>query len=269
MNNTLLQVLDWNAMWDRLVNWVIIVGPRILFAIILLLFGLWLIRFFIRRIHIIMDNRKVDSSLKPFLISLINIALQLLLFLLLMQVLGVKLTLFASLIAAIGVAAGLALSGTLQNFTSGILILLLKPYRVGDNIIAQGQEGLVNSIQIFYTVVTTYDNKTVIIPNSKLSNEVIINISREGIRRLDVEFKVNYGIDFKQVEDIMKLSIKSMEYALEEPKYRIGVSTVFPDGYNVLVSIWINAHAFQDVRLLFQEQIITDLKSNGIKLPGM
>lgn len=109
--------------------------------------------------------------------SLLFTILQILLLLTLMQILGIQMTVFAALVGGIGVAAGLALSGTLQNFTSGILILLLKPYKVGDNIIAQGQEGTVLSIQIFYTVLLTYDNRDVIIPNSKLSNELIINLS--------------------------------------------------------------------------------------------
>ena len=216
-----------------------------------------------------MDKRNVDGSFKPFLISLINVGLELLLFLMLMQVLGIKLTLFASLLAAVGVATGLALSGTLQNFTSGILILLLKPYRVGDSIIAQGQEGIVEAIEIFYTVVTTYDNKTVIIPNSKLSNEVIINISREGIRRLDVEFKFGFGADFKQVETILKTSVESMLYVLKQPDYRIGVSTVEADGYRIAINVWVEAHGFQDSKLIFQEKLIRDLKESGIKLPGM
>ena len=191
------------------------------------------------------------------------------LFLALIQVLGLQLTLFASLVASFGVAIGLALSGTLQNFTSGILILLLKPYRVGDGIIAQGQEGIVEAIEIFYTVVTTYDNKTVIIPNSKLSNEVITNISREGKRRLDVEFKFGYGADYKQVEDALKATIKDIQNILKDPEYRVGVSTVEPDGFRVMVSMWLNAHGFIDAKLSIQEKLIRGLKANGIKLPGM
>ena len=120
----------------------------------------------------------------------LNILLKILLALALLQVLGIQMTMFAALVGAFGVAAGLALSGTLENFTSGILILLLKPFRVGDNIIAQAQEGTVTSIQLFYTVVLTFDNRTVIVPNSKLSNEVIINLSREGLRRMDIELKL-------------------------------------------------------------------------------
>jgi small conductance mechanosensitive channel len=255
--------------YDKVYNWLLTFGPNIIIAILLAVIGWWLIRVFIRRLHFVFDKRKVDTSLKPFLISLIDITLQLLLFLVIMQELNVKLTLFASLIAAIGVATGLALSGTLQNFTSGVLILLLKPYRVGDSIIAQGQEGIVESIEIFYTVVTTYDNRTVIIPNSKLSNEVIINISREGNRRLDIEFKFPFGADYKQIENILNTSISKMTSILETPESRIGVSSIEPDGYRIMVNVWISAHGFQDTKLKIQQQLLDDLKSNGIKLPGM
>ena len=261
--------INWDKIYDTITGWVITTGPRIVVAIICLFLGLWLIRIIIARLHKIMDRRKVDATFKPFLIGLINVGLDIALFLFLMHVLGLKLTLFASLIASIGVAAGLALSGTLQNFTSGILILLLKPYRVGDSIIAQGQEGIVESIEVFYTVVTTYDNKTVIIPNSKLSNEVITNISREGTRRLDVEFKLGFGVDSKQVETVLKSSIANMQNVLKEPEYRVGVSTVESDGYRMMVNVWINAHGFMDAKLIIQEQLIHDLKAAGIKLPGM
>ena len=261
--------LNWDKIQDTVTTWVITVGPRIVLAFICLFVGLWLIRLFIGRLHKIMEKRSVDPTFKPFLIGLINVALDVLLFLALIQVLGLQLTLFASLIASFGVAVGLALSGTLQNFTSGILILLLKPYRVGDSIIAQGQEGVVDSIEIFHTVITTYDNKTVIIPNSKLSNEVITNISREGTRRLDVEFKFNFGIDFKQVENALQVTISGIQNILKEPQYRIGVSTVDPDGYRVMVSVWLAAHGFIDAKLVIQQKLIDGLKSNGIKLPGM
>jgi small conductance mechanosensitive channel len=187
----------------------------------------------------------------------------------LLQILGIKMTLFAALIAALGVAAGLALSGTLQNITSGIMILLLKPFRQGDNIIAQGQEGTVSSIQIFYTVVTTFDNRTVILPNSKLSNEVIINTSRQGTRRLDVELKFNYGIPLEQIREIVNKTIAASGNVLKEPLPRIGISSLDPDGFKVMINAWTNSHGFHDTRLAFQEQLMTNLKDGGIKLPGM
>jgi small conductance mechanosensitive channel len=173
------------------------------------------------------------------------------------------------LIAALGVAVGLALSGTLQNFTGGILILLLKPFRVGDNIIAQGQEGTVTAIEIFYTVVTTFDNKTVILPNGKLSNEVIINTSRQGTRRIDVELKFNYGMDFTHVKDIVENTLTAYNNVLKEPVHRIGISSLDPDGFKVMINVWTKAHGFHDTRFILQEKIMENLKGGGIKLPGM
>ena len=184
-----------------------------------------------------------------------------------MQIVGIQMTAFAALLGAFGVAAGLALSGTLQNFTSGILILLLKPFRIGDNIIAQGQEGTIETIQIFFTVMKKFDNRTVIIPNSKLSNEVIINLSREGTRRMDIEIKFSFATDFNMVKQSIDQSINSVAGLLKDPSHRIGISSIEADGYKVLISVCTPAHGFIDMQLLLQQKIIEDLKSAAIDLP--
>src|SRR5206468_1067274 len=186
----------------------------------------------------------------------------------LMQILGIQMTIFAAVIGAFGVAAGLALSGTLQNFASGVLILLLKPYRVGDNISTQGQEGTVTTIQLFYTVILTFDNKTVIVPNSKLSNEVILNLSRQGTRRLDIELKFSYGYDFEQLKQIINKSVEDFGKINKEPEHRIGVSQLESDGFNIMINVWINAHGFEDTKYSFQQILVADLKKSGIKMPG-
>lgn len=261
--------MKWEVFYDKAYNWILTAGPRFLLALLVLFLGIWLIRLLKRALNNHMANREFDPSLQPFLISLFVTALQVMLVLALMQVLGLQMTIFTALIGALGVAAGLALSGTLQNFTSGVLILLLKPFRVGDSIIAQGQEGIVSSIQIFFTVVTTYNNTTVIIPNSKLSNEVIINLSREGKRRLEVEFKFGFGISFEQIREIVQKRIDHSPQILKVPEPDFGVSTVDPDGYKVMVRMWVDAHKFYDVKLSFQEAIIDDFKTAGVKLPGL
>lgn len=261
--------MDFQILLDRIYKWILIFGPRLIIAIIFLFIGLWIIR----RIKVwsssAFEKKDIDPSLRPFLVSVSNIILQVLLLVAIMQVMGIEMTIFATVIGAFGVAAGLALSGTLQNFTSGILILLLKPFKVGDIIIAQGQEGTVSSIQIFYTLVTTFDNRTVVLPNSKLSNEVIINLSREGIRRLDVELKFTYPISFEEVKLILGESLENHPELLKQPAYRIGVSSIDPDGYKVMVSAWIQAHGYRDIRLKILQNIVDTLKVKGIKLPGM
>ncbi len=200
--------------YDRLYTWGITYGPRFIIGIIVLAAGLWLIALLIRWTGNRIRRKNVNPSVRPFMLSLLSTTLKVLLIVGVMQIMGIPMTLFAALIAAMGVAAGLALSGTLQNFASGILILLLKPFEVGDSIVAQGFEGTVTSIQIFYTIVTTFDNRTVVLPNSKLSNEVIVNISREGDRRLDVNLKFSNTVDFKQVKAIIEETIDESENTL-------------------------------------------------------
>lgn len=255
--------------FDKYYVWILDLGPRLLLAIVFLLLGLWIVRLVSRWAHAAMHRREMDPSLKPFLLALLVISLRVLLVLGFMQIVGIQMTIFASIIAAFGVAAGLALSGTLQNFASGILILLLKPFRVGDNITAQGQDGMVTSIQVFYTIVTTFDNRTVIIPNSKLSNEVIVNISMQGNRRLDVFFKFNYGTDIEKLKEIIDESIDRCSGILQSPKRRIGIAELDADGFKLMVNVWVNAHGYQDTKLILQEKLVTDLKAAGIKLPGM
>lgn len=250
-------------------NWLLVFGPRFIIAVILLFLGLWIVGKIKRWFVYTLDKRDIDPSLRPFLVSFSIITLQVLVLLGAMQMMGIEMTIFATVIGAFSVAAGLALSGTLQNFTSGIIILILKPFKVGDNIIAQGQEGTVSSIQIFYTLVTTFDNRTVVFPNSKLSNEVIVNLSREGMRRLDIELKFSFAIRFEQVKSILEKTLTAHKDLLKQPTYRIGVSAVDPDGYKVVVNAWVQPYGYEDIKLELQEEIIRDLIAAGVKLPGM
>ena len=258
-----------NKLYTHVYDWVLEYGPGLLIGIIVLLVGLRVIRWIVNRSQQRMHEKAVDNSVKPFLLSLIGVALRILLIIGVMQIIGIQLTLFTAIVGAFGVAAGLALSGTLQNFASGILILLLKPFSVGDNIITQGLEGTVTSIQIFYTMVTTFDNRMVIVPNSKLSNEVIINISRQGNRRLDINLKIPNGIDIKQVKEVINNAVEKCENVLAKPERRIGVGELQSDGYMMSVNVWVNSHGYQDTKLAVLETILQDIKDAGIKLPGM
>lgn len=261
--------MNWDKFYEQAYAWIITVGPKILLGIVVVIIGLWFIRIAKKWLNGHLLRKEVNSSVRPFLVNLITISFQIMLVLAFMQIAGIRMTIFAAVVGAFGVAAGLALSGTLQNFTSGILILFLKPFRAGDNILAQGIEGTVTSIQIFFTVVKTFDNRTVIIPNSKLSNEIIINLSREGKRRLDLELKFSFGVDFNLLKNTIEKSINSESGLLSDPAHRIGVSGIDADGYKVSVNVWAPAHGFQDVKLALQQKIVEDLKGNGIKLPGI
>lgn len=255
--------------YDHLYDWIIRFGPRFIIGLVVLFVGLWLVNRLLVWWQSRLHHKNVDASLKPFLVSLVGVALRVLLILGVMQVMGIGMTLFATVIGALGVAAGLALSGTLQNFASGVLILLLKPFTVNDIINSQGFEGTITSIQIFYTIMTTFDNRTVIIPNSKLSNDIIVNVSREGIRRLDIDLKFPNNIDLQQVKKIINETIDKDENILAKPERRIGVNLLDPDGYHLLINVWVNAHGFQDTKMTLQESLIEDIKKAGVKIPGL
>jgi small conductance mechanosensitive channel len=255
--------------YDAAYHWIINYGPRLLIGLAVLFIGLWVIRWIVNRSHRHLHEKGVDPSVKPFLLSLIGVALRILLLIGVMQIMGIQLTLFTAIVGAFGVAVGLALSGTLQNFASGILILLLKPFAVGDNIITQGMEGTVTAIEIFYTMVTTFDNRMVIVPNSKLSNEVIINISREGNRRLDLSVKLPNNVDIKQAKEVINKAIDKAENVLASPERRIGVGDLQGDAYMLSVNVWVNAHGYQDTKLAVQEAILQDMKDAGLKIPGL
>ena len=250
--------------YDQAFHWLITYGPKIIIAIIVLIIGQWVLRLVNRWLKTVLETRNINASVKTFLANLLAVIFQVLLIMLLLQILGIGMTLFATLIAGFSVAAGLALSGTLQNFASGVLILLLRPYKVGDNIITQSQEGTVSSIQLFYTVILTFDNKTVIVPNSKLSNEIILNLSRQGKRRVDIELKFKYSNEYEKIKEIITGAFSSLNNILKEPALRIGVSKLDADNYSVIINTWIPAHGFEDGRLLINEKLMAELKKAGI-----
>ena len=253
--------------YDQIYAWLFDQGPRWLFGIIFFLIGLWLIRFLRSRIRARMKKRQVNSSLQPFFLSFSITTLYVLLIISVFNIIGFELTIFTTIIGAFSVAAGLALSGTFQNFAGGVLILLLKPFDLNDNIIAQGQDGRVTAIQIFYTVLITADNKTIIIPNGKLFNEVIINVTREGKRRLDFEVKLSYAADVDKAKQVMLDAIKATENILSDPAVRVGVISLEVDSIRFTVNVWVEPNNFLTAKINLQERIIKDLAAAGISFP--
>jgi small conductance mechanosensitive channel len=247
--------------------WVINRGPIYLGGILLFFIGLWLIRFLRARLRDRMAKRKVNSSLQPFLLSLTITSLYILLIISVMNIIGFELTIFTTIIGAFSVAAGLALSGTFQNFAGGVLILLLKPFEVDDNIVAQGQDGKVTSIQIFYTELITADNKTIIIPNGKLFNEVIVNVTREGKRRLDFEVKLAYAADIDKAKKIILDAIKSTENILTEPPVRVGLIGLEIDSIRFTINVWLEPANYLTVKIDLMEKIIKNLGAAGVAFP--
>jgi small conductance mechanosensitive channel len=256
-------------LYDKAYDWVFTNGPSFVLGLILLFVGLWLIKMLKSRLRAQMSKKEIHSSLQPFFLSLSITGLNILLVVIVIQVMGFGISIFTTIFGALAVAAGLALSGTLQNFTGGILILLLKPFDLDDSILAQGQDGKVISIQLFYTVLLTADNKTVIIPNGKLFNEVITNVTREGKRRMDFELKLEYAVDVDVVKEVINKSIKATKNILSSPATSVGVIALELDGIRFTVRVWVEPANFLSAKIDLQERVIKDLKAAGIKLPGV
>ena len=248
-------------------NWLVVHGQDYIFGLIVFIVGLLGIRLIKTRLRARMARNSVHSSLRPFFQSLTIISLYVLLILTVLKIIGFELTFFSTVVGAFGVAAGLALSGTFQNFAGGVLILMLKPFKIGDDIVAQGQEGEVKSIQLFYTVVMTYDNRQVIIPNGKLFNEVIVNINREQKRRVDFELKLGYIVEVDQVKGIIEAAIKTFPSIQHKPAPLVGVIALELDGIRFTVRVWVNTRDYLHTKIKLQEKIIKDLREADVKLP--
>lgn len=246
---------------------IIKIAPKFVTGLIILLIGLWLIKILRTRLRTRMGRNKIHSSLQPFILSLTITSLYVLLIILVMNIVGLEMSIFTTIIGGFTVAMGLALSGTFQNFAGGVLILLLKPFELDDSIQAQGQEGTVTSIQIFYTVLLTADNKTIIIPNGKLFNEVIVNITREGKRRLDFEVKLGYAADIDKAKQIMLDAIKTTDGLLPVPAPRVGLIGLESDSIRFTINVWLEPANYLNAKIALQEKIIKNLGAAGINFP--
>jgi small conductance mechanosensitive channel len=253
--------------YDRGINWINVHGPDAVAAVLLFLVGMWTIKFLRSRLKSRLIRRQTHSSLQPFVLSLTITAMYVVLILTVLEIVDVHITIFTTIIGAFSVAAGLALSGTFQNFAGGVLILMLKPFDVDDYIVAQGQEGKVVSIQIFYTVLLTIDNRTIIIPNGKLFNEVIVNVSRENTRRLDFEIRLGYGADIDKAKKIITDAVVGNENIFTDPAPRIGLIGLDNDCIRFTVNAWLDPSNYLAVKIALMEKVIKDLGAAGVAFP--
>jgi len=236
-------------------------------ALVILLIGLQVIRFLSKTFNKVLTKRNVDESLKPFLKSLFYNLLLVLLILSVLSTVGVKMTSFVAILGAAGLAVGLALQGTLQNFAGGVIILTIKPFKAGDFIEAQGFAGTVKAIHIFNTVLNTPDNKRIVIPNGKLSNESVTNYSAEETRRVDMVFGIGYGDDIKKAKEVLESIVKSDERVLKEPEYSITVASLGDSSVNFNVRPWVKTDDYWGLYWDFQERVKQEFDKEGISIP--
>ena len=242
-------------------------GKSIIIAIIIYFVGKALISLINRMLRGVMERKKVDPAIQTFLGSLVNILLMILLVISVVSALGVNTTSFAALLASAGVAVGMALSGNLQNLAGGIVILLFRPFKVGDYIEAQGTGGTVSEIQIFHTILTTPDNKKIYLPNGALSSGNITNYSKEPLRRVDFNVAVEYGEDIDKVRETLSGILSKDERVLLEPAPVIVLGSLADSSVNMTVRVWVKSENYWDVFFQTNEKIYNEFNKLGINFP--
>ena len=252
---------------QKLIDMGLAAGKNILLAIVVYIVGRFIIKLINRLMLRTFAQRKVELSVQTFLKSFINILLTIILIVSVISVLGINTTSIAALLASAGVAVGMALSGNLQNLAGGLIILVFKPYKVGDYIEAQGTQGTVREIQIFHTIVTRPDSTLAYVPNGAMSSGLITNYSRNELRRLDFVVGVDYGVDVSRVEEITRRIVDNNPLVLSDPAPFIAVDALAESSVNVLIRVWSKTTDYWKLYYNLRREIYDTYNREGIDFP--
>ena len=262
------QKIDIAQLAEKLMNWGIEVGKDLIGAIIIYVVGRFIIKQISRLISKLLEKRKLEISVQTFLKSLLSLLLNLILAFAVIGKLGVETTSFAALLASAGVAVGMALSGNLSNFAGGLIILVFKPFKVGDYIDAPGgMSGTVKEIQIFHTILNTPDNRLVFVPNGTLSSNAVVNYSKMETRRIDWTFGVEYGEDFAKVKAVLERIIAADSRILKDPAPFIALNELAASSVDIKVRVWTKAADYWDVLFDMNQKVYATFNQEGIGFP--
>lgn len=242
-------------------------GYTLIKALIVFMVGRLLINLVNKLVIKILSKRNIDTSIKTFVGSLVNVSLTILLIISVVGALGVQTTSFAALLASAGVAVGMALSGNLSNFAGGLIILLFKPYKVGDYIEAQGIGGTVQGIQMFHTIINTADNKVIYVPNGSLSSGVVTNFSKQPLRRVDWTIGVEYDTDYDRVKQVIEQVLAQDARILNDPAPFIALAALADSSVNITVRAWVKKEDYWGVFFDINQAIYATFNREGIGFP--
>lgn len=242
-------------------------GIKLLGAIVILIIGFWIVKKLSRVIYNVMEKRDIDPSLRSFISSFLSITLKILVVISILGMVGIPMGSFIAILGAAGLAVGLALSGTLQNFAGGVLILILKPFKVGHFIEAQGFMGTVKEIQIFNTVLTTPDNLTIVIPNGGLATGSLTNFSATEKRRAQWVFGIAYGDSYKKAEAILQKIIDDDPRVMKDPPPKIFLSNLNDSSVDITVRAWATMEDFWPLNFDIHEKVYDAFNREGINIP--
>ena len=261
------QSIESGEIFDKIVNLSLEWGPKVAGAIIVLIIGLWFANIIAKSIGKILVKREISPSLIPFIKGFTGMLLKVLVVISVMGMIGIQMTSFIAILGAMGLAVGLALSGTLQNFAGGVIILILRPFNVGDFIEAQGYMGTVKEISIFNTILNTVDNKVIILPNGPLSSGSLTNFSIEPLRRVDWKFGIAYGDDMENFKKAINDFIAEDTRILKEPESFMGLSEFGESSVNFVVRSWVNAPDYWGVFFEMNEKVYKKFGNYNLNIP--
>ncbi len=253
--------------YEQVLTLATVYGGSVLLAILTLIIGLWIIGWITKLLSNIMTKRHIDRDVQPFLISLVNGLLRVLLLLSIASTLGVATTSFVAIIGAAGLAVGLALQGSLANFAGGVLILIFKPFRVGDLVSAQGFTGNVEAIRIFDTTLVTPDNRTIILPNGPLSTAPITNISTKGTIRVDQVYSAGSQNDIDATEASIRRVVEACPFALKDYAHDVLITKLTADARDYDVRVWTKSENYWDTYYYMLENVARQFAKDGIDGP--
>lgn len=256
-----------NVLLQQLIELGVSFGKKILIAVIIYLVGRYIVRFLKRVVNGFLDRRNVVPEVKTFVGSIVSVSLNLILIISVVGALGIETTSFAALLASAGVAIGMAMSGQMQNLAGGVLILLQKPYKIGDYIETNGIQGVVESVQIFTTKLKTVDNKVITVPNGAISGSVLTNYSDQPLRRVDFSFGVEYGQDFEQAKRVLMQVIDADEHILKDPAPFVELGELADSSVNITVRVWCNGADYWTVFFDMNRKVYETFNKEGIGFP--
>lgn len=252
---------------DMVTTMMIDYTPKVLGAILVLIIGLWLVNRLVAVMGRGFERSNTEPTLARFLKNLVSIGLKVLVFISAASLIGIQTTSFIAILGAAGLAIGLALQGSLANFAGGVLVLMFRPYKVGDFVEAQGVAGTVQEIQIFNTLINTPDNKRIIVPNGAISNGIITNYSAEPTRRVDFVFGIGYGDDIAKAKQIIADVIAKEERGFADPEPQIVVGNLGDSSVDIIVRVWCNAADYWGIKFDTTEAVKLAFDAGGVSIP--
>ena len=258
---------DWSGLWNIVLNWMTSTGIKLVIAIVLMIVTFKIVNVITKKLYKRLQKKKADETLSRVGTQTLRIVLKVIIIVCLIGYVGIETASISAVIASIGIGISLAVQGTLSNFAGGVIIIIMRPFKIGDYITSNGESGTVEDIKLFYTHIVTPDNKAVVIPNGSLANNVIVNASAKDTRRVDLLASVAYGSDVKKVKQIITEVCAANELVFQDPAPFVELSNMGESSLDFTVRVWCNRGDYWTVNFALLDAILNTLTENGIEIP--